>query len=352
MEIPLKTILFSLFVIALFAEGDSKKTSTVDDNISWEDYKKQFGKSYKSPADENAHKQAFLENQKFVIAHNAKHSRGEKSYHVGINHLSDLLQHEKDRMRGHRSRHHQNTRNRRQASLTCSPFAADSTVAIPDSIDWRTKGAVTDVKDQGQCGSCWTFSTTGALEGQLFQKTKKLVSLSEQNLVDCDKTDGGCDGGNADVAFAFINSNGGIDTEDSYPYSANTQKNGVAGTCAFNQATVAGTIVGCVQIPKGDETALKAAVATIGPISIAVNANSTEFLSFASSDTLDDALCSNNQETDHAILIVGYGTDSAGKDFWIVKNSWSTSWGNGGYMNMVRGKNCIGIANDAFYPTV
>jgi len=348
MEIPLKTILFSLLVVVLFAVGDSK---VADDNISWEDFKKQFSKSYKSPADENAHKQAFLANQKFVQDHSAKHSRGEKSYEVGINHLSDLLPEEKAKIHGHRPHH--SKRHRRQATIECSDYVANPKAVIPASVDWRTKGYVTPVKNQGQCGSCYSFSATGALEGQLFKKTGKLTSLSEQNIVDCDTNDGGCDGGDAMTVFQYVNANGGIDTENSYPYSDNTGTNGVAGTCAFNPANVGGTNVGCVYLPPNDETAMKNAVATIGPISIALYADPPEFMNFAGNGTFDDPVCTTpNLQSDHAVLIVGYGTDSTGKDYWIIKNSWDVTWGNNGYMNMVRGKNCLVVASESSYPTV
>jgi len=349
MKIPLKTILFSLFVIVLFSEGDSK---AVDDNITWEDYKKQFNKSYKSPADENAHKQAFLENQKFVQDHSAKHSRGEKSYEVGINHLSDWLPEEKAKIHGHRSRH-QNTRKRRQATIQCTPYVPNPSAAIPASVDWRTQGYVTPVKNQGHCGSCYTFSATGALEGALFKKTQTLTSLSEQNIVDCDKADNGCNGGDAMNVFEFVSANGGIDTENSYPYSSNTATNAAVGTCAFNPANVGGTTVGCVFLPPNDEVTLQNAVATIGPISIALHANIPQFLGFTGNGTFDDPVCATpNLAPDHAVLIVGYGTDSAGKNYWIIKNSWDVTWGNNGYMNMVMGKNCLVVASHSSYPTV
>jgi len=345
----------------LIAEGDSKPT--VSDDIEWEDYKKQFGKSYKTKASENAHKQAFLDSQGFVKEHNGKHSRGEKKYSIGINHLADLLPAERDIMLGHRPLSTSKTesdnpivveKRSTNSFLTCSKFVPNPSTVLPASVDWRTKGYVTPVKNQGQCGSCWSFSATGALEGQMFKKTGKLPSLSEQNLVDCDTNDGGCNGGNSVVAFAYVHNNGGIDTEASYPYSANTLNNGVSGTCAYNKANVAADDVNCVTIQSGNETALKYAVATVGPISVAIYANFSEFYGLsASSGTVDDEICDSPPPTlDHAVLIVGYGTDSSGTDYWIVKNSWSTSWGNGGYFNLVRGKDCIGIADDTVYPTV
>jgi cathepsin L len=140
-------------------------------------------------------------------------------------------------------------------------------------IDWRQQGYVTSIKDQGQCGSCWAFSSTGALEGQHFKATKSLVSLSEQNLVDCSTTQGnmGCNGGLMDYAFEYIKVNNGIDTEISYPYEA------ADGQCRFKVANVGATDTGSVDIKSKDEAALQQAVATIGPISVAIDASHSSF---------------------------------------------------------------------------
>ena len=146
------------------------------------------------------------------------------------------------------------------------------------SLDWRTEGYVTPVKDQGQCGSCWSFSATGALEGQYFKNTGQLVSFSEQNLVDCswDQGNDGCDGGVVDYAFEYIKVNNGIDTEDSYPYEA------VNASCRFSADDVGGTLTDYTDVTAGDESALQQAVATIGPISIAIDASHDSFQHYKS----------------------------------------------------------------------
>lgn len=222
-------------------------------------------------------------------------------------------------------------------------------MVVPDSVDWRADGAVTDVKDQASCGSCWSFSATGALEGQHFRKTGALVSLSEQNLVDCSSSYGnaGCNGGVIDYAFQYIKDNGGIDTEASYPYNA------VDAACRFNKANIGATDKGFVDIPHGDENALKIALATIGPIAVAIDASHQTFHQYSSGIYYEPKCRASARHLDHAVLAVGYGTDENGDDYYIVKNSWGTTWGDGGYIKMARNKNNnCGIATSASYPLV
>jgi len=214
--------------------------------------------------------------------------------------------------------------------------------APPASIDWTTKGAVTAIKDQGQCGSCWAFSTTGSVEGAWQIAGNKLVSLSEQQLVDCSGSFGneGCNGGLMDYAFEYIIANKGITTEQGYPYK------GVDGTCKKNQKAAA-TIKGYQDVTSGDEDALLDAVA-LGPVSVAIEADQSCF-QFYSGGILSDPSCGTN--LDHGVLAVGYGTDSTNTNYWKVKNSWGKSWGEKGYVRMIRGQNECGISLAASYPT-
>nr|prf Cys protease [Drosophila melanogaster] len=226
-------------------------------------------------------------------------------------------------------------------------FISPAHVTLPKSVDWRTKGAVTAVKDQGHCGSCWAFSSTGALEGQHFRKSGVLVSLSEQNLVDCSTKYGnnGCNGGLMDNAFPYIKDNGGIDTEKSYPYEA------IDDSCHFNRAQVGATDRGFTDIPQGDEKKMPEAVATVGPVSVAIDASHESF-QFYSEGVYNEPQC-DAQNLDHGVLVVGFGTDESGEDYWLVKNSWGTTWGDKGFIKMLRNKeNQCGIASPSSYPLV
>ncbi|OQR72236.1 cathepsin L isoform 4 [Tropilaelaps mercedesae] len=228
-----------------------------------------------------------------------------------------------------------------------STWIEPQSVNLPRHVDWRERGAVTPVKNQGHCGSCWSFSTTGSLEGQMFRKTGKLVSLSEQNLIDCSGDFGnkGCNGGLMDNAFDYIRENRGIDTEQSYPYE------GKMGKCRYSRKHKAGEDTGFVDIPSGDELALTKALATVGPISIAVDASHSSF-QFYHDGVYDPPEC-DNHTLDHGVLAVGYGTTEEGDDYYIVKNSWGTTWGNEGYILMARNvDNECGVATQASYPLV
>jgi len=216
------------------------------------------------------------------------------------------------------------------------------TTSLPTSVDWRTQGIVTPVKDQGQCGSCWSFSATGSVEGAYAQKTGKLVSLSEQQLVDCSTAQGnqGCNGGLMDYAFQYIISNNGITTEANYPYTA-TGPNACQTSLASQTAA---TISSFQDVPQSDENALQSAVAQ-QPVSVAIEADQQAF-QFYSGGVLT-AACGKN--LDHGVLAVGYGTDN-GVNYWLVKNSWGSSWGEQGYIRLVRGQDQCGIAESASYP--
>lgn len=220
--------------------------------------------------------------------------------------------------------------------------------ALPSSVDWTTKGAVTAVKDQGQCGSCWAFSTTGSVESAWFLKNGTLVSLSEQQLVDCSVSEGnqGCNGGLMDYAFQYVIKNKGLTSEVAYPYVA-TGPN----TCVSKGKAVLATIGGYKDVPANSETALLSALAQ-QPVSVAVEADQNNF-QFYSGGVMTKA-CGTN--LDHGVLAVGYGT-VGGQDFYLVKNSWGADWGSKGYIMLGRGPTFgaagqCGIQMSASYPVV
>lgn len=209
--------------------------------------------------------------------------------------------------------------------------ASQNLTALPASIDWTTKGAVTGVKDQGNCGSCWSFSATGALEGAYKIKYGTLISFSEQNLVSCDTIDSACNGGLMDNAFSWTKSNGGLCTESGYPYTSGTtgQKGTCTTTCSKNTGVAPKSFT---DVAKNSDSALMTALVQ-QPVSIAIQANQPAFQLYKSGVLTGS--CGTN--LDHGVLAVGYGTWTDGTDYYKVKNSWGTSWGMSGYILIQRG---------------
>ncbi|XP_075975724.1 cathepsin L [Anticarsia gemmatalis] len=315
----------------------------------WHAFKLEHNKNYDSEVEDKFRMKIYAENKMRIAKHNQRYQQRQVSYKLKPNKYSDMLHHEFiHTMNGfNKTAKHKKQLLSKGADTRGSAFIAPAHVSYPDQVDWRKKGAVTEIKDQGKCGSCWSFSTTGALEGQHFRKSGVLVSLSEQNLIDCSSAYGnnGCNGGLMDNAFKYIKDNGGIDTEKTYPYEAIDDK------CRYNPKNSGADDTGFVDVPAGDEQALMQAVATVGPVSVAIDASQESF-QFYSDGVYFDENCSSS-ELDHGVLVVGYGTDEEGGDYWLVKNSWGRSWGDLGYIKMARNKNNhCGIATAASYPLV
>jgi len=315
-----------LVVLGLLASAAADEPSEAELESQFSEFIVQYGREYATEEERDNRFAIF----KTTVARNAWINSLNTTATYGINKFADISEEEF-----------------RERYLTVFPshlaggrLAAHLSVeAIPDSWDWRSKGAVTHVKNQQQCGSCWAFSTTGNVEGRLFLAQKsnpKLVSFSEQQLVDCDKVDQGCNGGLPSNAYQYIMQAGGIETEAAYPYTSAPNS-----ACAFNPSLVAGKIHNWEAVSQ-NETQIAAYLVAHGPISIGINA---EWMQTYTSGVSDPLFC-NPSELDHGVLIVGYGVQDGffGKTpYWIIKNSWGADWGENGYYLIIRGKGKCGL---------
>jgi len=319
-----------LFLIVLSLSCTSFSFLFVLDK-EWENYKIKYAKSYKNPLEDQMRMRLWRMNSKMVARHNEKIPTRGVSYEMEVNKFSDFTKAELQRLTGLK------IPNRRPA-----PIAQLPPPSLKNTVDWRELGNVTGVKDQGNCGSCYAFSSVGAIEGAHFIANKKLVSLSEQQIIDCDPTEQGCEGGFMDHVYEYLIEKDGIESEATYPYRGSDN-----GTCSFAKNSVAATVTSFSSIPE-DEDALKDAVATLGPVSVGIHAEYS--LIHYKSGVYFSASC-NFFRINHAVLVVGYGNEG-GNDYWLVKNSWGTNWGEEGYVKMSRnrGNNCE-IAPYATIPT-
>jgi len=303
----------------------------------WERWQKQHNRKYGSVEEERMRLKIFTENKAKVERHNRLAEEGKLSFFLALNRFGDMLSVEvASMMNGYRKGNGSSAAQfLRQAHLT----------SLPEHVDWRDAGAVTPVKDQGMCGSCWAFASTGALEGMHQRSKGKLVSLSEQQLVDCSTDWGnqGCNGGEPEAAYSYVTEVGGIDTERSYLYE------GEDDICRFQSQRVGAKEHGHISVRTGDELALKEAVATQGPCSLAIDASHSSFHLY-SHGIYREPQCDSGL-LDHAVLAIGYGTVEGEGDYWLVKNSWGPGWGEGGFVRIAREEdNMCGVASQAAYP--
>ncbi|KAI1307932.1 Procathepsin L [Halotydeus destructor] len=316
---------------------------SADINDLWENFKVQFDKIFPNADVEDTSTKTFENNLRAVRNHNRQYSQGRQPFCMKINKYADMdINTVKQRMLGFRQHPKDPTKLRARSALGS---AISVNAAPPAELNWVTKGMVSPVKDQGVCGSCYAFSANGAIEAQAAIKYARRANLSEQNLVDCTYNygNGGCQGGWMDSCFKYIINNRGIDKSEAYPYEEADN-----GYCRYRSAYKAMTITNYVDLPQ-NEAAILDAVANIGPVAVAMDAGWQSF-QFYNTGVYYEPKCTT--DVNHAVLIVGYGTTSSGQKYWLVKNSWGTSWGDKGYIKIPRGSNYCGIALYASYPVV
>ncbi|XP_072379839.1 cathepsin L-like proteinase [Diabrotica undecimpunctata] len=299
----------------------------------WDSFKSTHNKVYQNVKEDAFRFEVFQKYLQKIEEHNARYEKGEVTWFMKVDRFSDWTEGE--------IRHFFNNQKTRRPKLTNVTYATfPKNLKVPDSMDWRQHNAVREVKDQGNCGSCWSFSTTGSVEGQIALKKNMQISLSEQQLVDCSGSDNGCNGGWVNNALNYIRDNG-IMSEGDYSYVA-TQ-----GNCRYDANRVVTRISGQTHVQRMNEWDMLQASGTVGPLSVGINA--PPIVGYGGGIFDVDGCPNGDGDLNHAVLAVGYGSEN-GLDYWIVKNSWGVGFGEQGYIRMRRGKNLCGIAVDPCYP--
>jgi len=335
----------SLVILVCAAVCSAERVKGTFENVDFQGFKSAYNKVYTSAAEEEERYINYLETINFINQHNVEYDQGQHSFYCGLNSYSDLSAAEWKTLTGY-------IHDPRESTL---PVREPEMGALPNEIDWRQNGTVGPVLDQGMCGSCWSFGSTGSLEGQTMIHKGHLPATAQQQLVSCDKESFGCGGGNPFQAYQYIQANKGIVNEAYYPYTAKNDK--CDKTKEHNSKKFVAEVTGGVMVKPG-EAALEEAVANQGPIQVSVNAALPTWHSY-SGGVYDDEKCIDQR--DHSVLCVGYGhlkssNGGAAKKHWIIKNSWNTTWGVKGYMYMLRGSHMAtgmcGLAAQPNYPTV
>lgn len=282
---------------------------------------KTFEKSYASAEERAQRFRVFKRNVIYIATHNSQGF----SYKLKVNEFADLT---RDEFRARHLGYRRNGPIKGKTQSVADDLLAVNEGDLPQSFDWREKGCVREVKDQGQCGSCWAFSATGSMEGAACAQLGEQVDLSEQQLVDCSGFEGthGCEGGDMEAAFQFVVDNHGLCSEKDYPYTMEDDK------CKHKCKPVL-HLKKFLEVPHRSEKALRAAIVKYGPVAVSIEADQLPFQFYH--EGVFDASC--GSFLDHGVLAVGYGTDKlSGKDYWIVKNSWGSKWGDHGYIKLAR----------------
>ncbi|CAG9823016.1 unnamed protein product [Phaedon cochleariae] len=319
-------IAFGALIVAINAASDQEL---------WADFKKTHGKTYKSLREEKLRYNIFQDTVREITEHNVKYENGESTYYLAINKFSDMTKEEFKAMLLKNMASRPSLEGMEEANLTVG--------AAPESIDWRTKGAVLPVRNQGGCGGCWAFSAVASTEGQLAIKSGSQTPLSPQQLIDCSTSYGneGCNGGLMTSAFEYIQKNG-LESDADYPFAEKDNK------CKVNDEKKSIVKLAGYKTVAASEAMLKEAVGTIGPISVGVNSDNWQSYG---GGIFSNLLCL-GFSLDHGVTAVGYGEEN-GHKFWIIKNSWGEDWGESGYIRLNRDTfhNC-GVEKMASYPIV
>lgn len=333
----------SFFLLSLFVGVNAGYLSDLD---AFKHFQQRFAKKYATDDEYSDRFVIFQKNLNAIVSHNLDTTQ---NFTMGVNQFTDMTPAEFKAYTTGFTPKYGAPKYGLMFGADCSSFSGTGKT-VPDSYDWRSHGAVTPIKDQGQCGSCWSFSATGSMEGAWAIEHGDLVSLSEQELVDCAGIrygNMGCNGGLMDSAFQYAIDKG-MCTESSYAYTSGVSK--TAGTCTNCDAVV--SFSGCADVAPNNQVALKEAV-SMGPVSVAIEADTRYFQSY-SGGVLTAATCGTT--LDHGVLVVGYGEEN-GQKYWLVKNSWGTSWGDAGYVKIARSESTndggvCGIAMQPSYPIV
>ena len=318
-----------------FATLAAAVTALNNTEFEYMQYVAKFNKQANSVDEFAARLGNFASNEAYIVETNAQNN----TWTVGHNQFSDWSYAEYKAILGY-ARGEMETKNIKIFEETNE-----------ETVNWVTKGAVTAVKDQGQCGSCWAFSSTGSIEGAHQIATGELLSFSEQQLVDCAGLrygNLGCNGGMQNRAFKYLESHN-AELESVYPYTSGVSKS--AGSCAFDKAsTTAVDVSAYTNVTKNNPEQMKAGL-NLQPLAVSIEADKSVFQTYKSG-VLNSTEC--GTKIDHAVLAVGYGTDAdSGLDYWLVKNSWATVWGDQGYIKLaiVDGEGICGVQTGPLYPT-
>ncbi|XP_011180419.1 procathepsin L [Zeugodacus cucurbitae] len=337
----LPAILYCL-VIRLAPTAAQQAFIKLCDVQNFDDYLAQTGKVYHDERERQYRESIFIAKKSLVDLTNKYAASGLSSFRLNINPLADLTRREVGRLTASRITFIGEEITSKHTNFVTAKANLQN---LPDSFDWREKGGVTPPGFQGfDCGSCWSFATAAALEGHLFRRTGILVPLSQQNLVDCAEEYGnmGCDGGFQEYGFEYIRDHG-ISIANNYPY---TQMENAQ--CHRNDTGKGVQIRDYARIKPGDEEKMKEVIATLGPLACSINGSPISFEQYMGG-IYDDNEC-NQEEVNHSVVVVGYGTEN-GRDYWIIKNSYSENWGEAGFMRLLRNANSFcGIASECSYP--